>query len=200
MVKTTVSKLFIEGGGDHNHALYSAVREAFRALFERAGVERKPRVIPCGGRNQAYEQFCNALKIGVEAWLLVDAEEVPSSDDPWAHVAQREGDRWARPAGVSEGRLHLMTVMMETWLLSDPDALERVLGRGFDAKKLPPATAELETLGKAQVYAALKAATSKTKMSYGKGKHSFKILALLAPDRLAVLPHAARFLAEMKRR
>lgn len=200
MVSASGGKLFVEGGGDGNRELRSEVREAFRALFERAGVGRSLRVIPCGGRRHAYDQFCHAVELGQEAWLLVDAEEVPTGDDPWSHVAHRSSDKWARPVGVSEGRLHLMTVLMETWLLSDPAALASVLGRGFDAKKLPPATAALETLGKAQVYAVLKAATREARRSYGKGEHSFKVLARLAPERLAVLPHAARFLAEMKRR
>lgn len=198
MVKEVARKLFVEGGGDRNPRLHAEVREAFRHLFERAGVARKLRVIPCGGRKAAYDQFCHALALGEEAWLLVDAEEVPSSDDPWLHVAQRVGDGWTRPAAAGDDRLHLMTVVMETWLLSDPRAVEAVLGRGFDAKKLPAATAALEGLEKARVYAALDAATRKAARPYGKGEHAFKILGRLSPDALAVLPRAGRFLAVMR--
>lgn len=50
MVKEPPRKLFVEGGGDRNPRLHAEVREAFRQLFERAGVARKLRVIPCGGR------------------------------------------------------------------------------------------------------------------------------------------------------
>lgn len=54
-------KLFVEGGGNHNDALKTECRRAFTALLEKAGFKgRLPRVVACGSRRNAYEQFCTA--------------------------------------------------------------------------------------------------------------------------------------------
>lgn len=96
MVKPPKARqLYVEGGGDKNPSLRTECRRAFSKLFEKAGITNKPRVIACGGRKSAYDQFCTALEEAEsEAWLLVDAEEVAPCPpvDPWAHVKARPGD------------------------------------------------------------------------------------------------------------
>ena len=60
----------------------------------------------------------------------------------------------------------------------------------------------IETVEKAQLYQALSAATSacKTKAPYGKGEHSFKLLASIDPSKVvAAAPWAKRFVDETKR-
>lgn len=57
-------ELYVEGGGDKNPILASECRRAFSKLFEKAGVVHKPRVIACGGRKSAYDQFCDAHEGG----------------------------------------------------------------------------------------------------------------------------------------
>jgi hypothetical protein len=70
---------------------------------------------------------------------------------------------------------------METWLVASSKELAEFFGPGFKAKKLPQA-ANLETVPKADVYHALEAATKdSSKGSYGKGPHSFKVLAEMDP-------------------
>lgn len=194
--------IFVEGGGEKNPSLASECRRAFSKLFEKAGVNPRPRVVACGGRKGAYDQFCAAIaEAASDVWLLVDAEECVaggSSFDPWTHVKAREGDGWGRPTGATDNQLQLMNVVMETWLLADHDALKKVFGPKLSTTKLPSADASLESRGKPEVYAALVAATKPTpSRRYGKGVHSFKVLAEVSPAKLRVLPWASRFLAEM---
>ena len=97
-------RLFVEGGGD-NDALKSECRRAFQKLLERAGMKgRLPRVVACGGRRSAFEQFCTALSESDQegaVFLLVDAEAPVTQQSPWDHVAQRKDDGWSRPPGVA---------------------------------------------------------------------------------------------------
>jgi hypothetical protein len=199
----TKRELFVEGGGQKNPSLASECRKAFSKLFEKAGIQRRPRVIACGTRRHAYDQFCDAHQAAEsEVWLLVDAEELPSFESnasPWDHVKQRKGDGWARPANASDEQLHLMTVCMETWLVADPAALKGVFGAKLDSSKLPPIT-QLESTDKGDLYQALKAATKPTQAGvYGKGAHSFRVLAAVSPDAIRKLSWGKRFLEAMER-
>lgn len=198
--------LFVEGGGDHNPSLASECRRAFKQMLEKAEIKDKPRVVVCGARKQAYDQFCNELASGLnQAWLLVDAEELApalkpdSVADPWAHVKARQGDKWEQPSGATEKHLHLMNVTMETWLLCDRDALRKNFGSKINESKLLPADSSLETKTKQDINNALAAAVKDTPSEkYSKGSHSFKILADVDPMKLRrTLFWADRFLLEM---
>ncbi len=202
MVKPKKRELYVEGGGNKHPSLASECRRAFSKLFERAGIAQKPRVIACGGRKNAYDQFCTAhQEAKADVWLLVDAEERAASGpvfDPWTHVKARLGDGWDRPSGANDDQLQLMNVVMETWLLADREALKKIFGPRLDEGKLPPEGASLETKDKPAVYAALKAAAKPTPSGeYGKGAHSFKVLAEVSPMKLRPLSWANRFLEEM---
>jgi Domain of unknown function (DUF4276) len=197
---TRKRELYVEGGGDGNPSLASECRKAFSKLFEQAGIAQKPRVIACGGRKRAYDQFCDALAGDAEAWLLVDAEELPAlgpSPSPWDHVKARKDDGWERPGNASDDQLHFMTACMETWLLADHAALKAVFGPKLDASKLP-ALAQLEATDKRAISSALKAATKPTKAgAYSKGSHSFKTLAKVSPGSLRALSWGKRFFDAM---
>lgn len=198
---TRKRELYVEGGGDRNPALASECRKAFSKLFEKAGITQKPKVIACGGRKQAYDQFCTAFREGdADVWLLVDAEEpvraaLPAS--PWDHVKTRRGDGWDRPEGATDEQLHLMHVCMETWLVSDGGALREFFGPKLDETKLP-ALNSLEQAAKQVIYDTLAAATKPTPSGkYGKGAHSFGVLALVSPQKIRQLTWGARFLNAM---
>jgi hypothetical protein len=193
-------KLFVEGGGD-NDALRTECRRAFTQLLERAGFKgRLPRIVACGGRQQAFEQLCTALGDGRRAdlaILLVDAEAPVTQQSPWDHVVQ---DPWPRPDGASDESLHFMVQCMEAWLVADRRALRDFYGQGFREGALPPATGTLEAVGKPDLSRKLEQATrdTKTKGPYDKSKHSFKLLATLDPKLVRqASPWAERFFATL---
>jgi hypothetical protein len=186
-MKTKI-KLLVEGGGNNNHALKTQCRKAFSQLLERAGFKgRLPRIVACGDRKAAYDQFCASVNDGSElAVLLVDAEAPVNCSSPWEHVAKRQGDQWVKPVGARDEQLHLMVECMETWFFADRVALSKYFGNGFNENALPAATANIEIIAKIDIFDHLKRATKETKSKgiYGKGAHSFCILEQLDPSRI----------------
>ena len=198
MVGQPVRKLFVEGGGDNNEALKSECRRGFSMLLEKAGFKgRMPRIIACGGRSNAYRQFCTALDKGGPddvSVLLVDAEAaIAVGASPWDHVKTRKGDGWNKPEGASDDDLHFMVECMENWFLADKKALAEFFGSGFKSNSLPKKS-NVEQLSKSDVYVGLENASKGTsKGKYGKGAHSFKILAAVEPAKIrASAPFAER--------
>lgn len=206
-------KLFVEGGGSTN-ALRTQCREGFARFIDRAGVARKPRIVACGSRREAFDNFCTEIGQGRDAMLLVDSEAPIAAEfqkpanlrdawKPWEHLRQRPGDGWDRPAGAHDGDCHLMVQAMETWLLADREALGEFFGAGFDGGSFPSQENPLERASKNQVYDVLKDATRrlKTKDPYKKGAHSFKLLARVDPAKVtAACPWAMRFVEALKAR
>jgi hypothetical protein len=202
-------KLYVEGGGDAA-ALKTACREGFTKFIKKAGLKNRPRIVACGSRNDAYSSFCTAIASGDEAMLLVDAEAPilgghqsgePKAWLPWAHLKQRPGDGWEKPAGSENSDCHLMVVVTENWFLADRVALKEFFGNGFRESQLPAATRPIEQITKADVYQALRNATAncKSKAAYGKGEHSFKLLALIDSAKVvSSSPWACRFIDELK--
>ena len=208
-------RLYVEGGGDAN-ALKTACREGFSNFLSKAGLDgHMPRIIACGGRRDAFDSFCTALKIGQRAFLLVDSEASvatqkgsPKSQpedrqqwQPWAHLKQRLGDEWDQPQGAKDTDCHFMVQVMESWFLADSAALANFFGTGFAPGKLPNISQGIEAIGKQAVYDALEQATKscKTKAVYGKGEHSFKILAAIEPGKIcAASPWAQRLVEVLK--
>lgn len=195
-------KLFVEGGGD-SQALRSACRKGFTCFLTKAGLSgRLPRVVACGGRQNTYEQFCTAIKNGERAFLLVDSEDLITTPQfqPWIHVAQRPGDRWAQPQNTTDDHCHFMVVCMESWFLTDSQTLATFYGQGFNAGALPAIPNGVEGISKNRVYSILQNATRacKTKGTYGKGAHSFNILALIDPAKVcAASPWAQHFISTL---
>jgi hypothetical protein len=180
--------LYVEGGGD-SKALKARCREGFRKFVEKAGLAgRMPRIVPCGGRTNAYRSFETALDIrGRTPMLLIDAEGPLTAESPWDHLFKQDG--WDRPDGAGDDHCHLMVQIMESWFLADRSALESFYGRDFQVGALP-ANRNVEQIGKADVLQGLQRATRKnTKGSYHKGSHSFTILGRIDP---AVVEAGAR--------
>ena len=181
-------KLFVEGGGDSN-TLHTECRAAFRAFITKAGVENRPRIVACGSRNQAYQDYCTAINQGEPALLLVDSEApvadqhqsgAPQNWQPWQHLKAR--DNWDKPNAAPDSDCHLMVQCMESWLVADQPALTAYFGNDFKAHKLPP-NSNVEVLDKDTLYKALKQASrASQKDQYDKGKHSFELLKTLNPN------------------
>ena len=206
-------KLYVEGGGDAA-ILKSACREGFSKFLSKAGLSgRMPRVVACGSRADAFDSFCTALRSGDAAMLLVDSEapmltaaqpgDAGRREDrerwqPWLHLKQRQGDDWDKPPGSEDLQCHLMVQCTEAWLLADPETLKAFFGQGFKENALPATVNGVEGIGKLQIYDALAKATRdcKTKSAYGKGEHSFKLLALIDPARVMDASPWARRLIE----
>ncbi len=195
--------IYVEGAGNENRALRADCRQAFQALFEKADLRGQlPTVIPCGGRQRAYDKFCHAVKLATPnelPLLLVDSEE-PVLTQPWEHLNTRQGDRWTKPVHSDDDQIHLMVQVMESWFLADVAALKLFYGQGFKDNKLP-VTKNIETISKSQVEQALKSATreTKTKGEYSKGRHSFRILGLIDPRKVRqASPHAERLFQKLE--
>lgn len=149
-------------------------------------------VIACGGRTQALDVWktrCDQHPSDTNLLLLDSEGPVQGIERPIEHLKRLE--EWDFPEGASSSLVHLMTQVMETWLVADPGALAKVFGRHFDRSKLTK-WPKLEAVSKATIFAALKKATKDK--PYAKGAHSFKVLAEVDPAPLqAACPSAKRF-------
>ncbi len=184
--------LYVEGGGSEERT-----RRAFRAGFQEfvkkiLSDRLKPRIFPCGSRDDTYRAFRlsfendrNALPL-----LLVDSEyPVQPGRTASAHLRQR--DRWE---GLPDEQVHLMVQCMESWFLADKGALEKYYGQGFKAHNLP-GNLRIEEVLKQDIANGLKSATRDTiKGEYHKTKHAFAILELINPEAVRKSsPYADRF-------
>lgn len=204
-------KLYVEGGGE-SKTLKTACRAGFSEFIGKAGIVRKPRIVACGSRQNAYDSFCTALAAGERALLLVDSESLVAAECqqgeflrwmPWVHLKKRQGDLWVKPENAGEDDCHLMVQCMEAWFLSDRKTLQAFFGQGFNANVLPSEGRSIESIDKEQLYQSLANATKscKTKAPYGKGEHSFALMALVTPERVtSASPWAKRFVDVVRQR
>lgn len=186
MVKSIA--VYIEGGGPT-----SATRDPFRrgmSEFLAAVVNemRKRRIqwrpIICGGRQEAFDKFCDALIKEPDVFnvLLVDSEDpVAITVALWAHLKNRKGDEWDRPAGADDARCQLMVACMEAWFLADPAGLKKHFGGNFKEEALPPAN-QAETRTKEAIADVLGKATRLTPAKeYQKIRDGARLLAKVDP-------------------
>ena len=185
--------VYVEGGGSGG-PLRRALREGFRAFFEKAGLKRFPRVVACGSRKDAYDDFCAAIeRPSVDfAALLVDSEGPVNATTAWAHLKERDG--WNRPDSATEQNVHLMVQVMESWFLADRDCLASHFGNGFRASALPAPQRDVEDVAKEDVGRALDESTRHSRKGrYSKGRDSFELLSQLdAAKVIEASPHARR--------
>lgn len=156
--------VYMEGGGDSD-ALKVELRQGMATWLGKYPALRGklPRVVACGGREQAFDQFKTALAQGKNALLLVDSEACVDLSHqalpeerwlPWSHLKQQAG--WTQPDAAGQQDAHLILKQ---------------------------------------------ASQNSAKGVYGKGAHSFKLLGLLDPAKVAVAsPWAKRFLDELVKR
>lgn len=76
-----------------------------------------------------------------------------------------------------------MVQCMEAWFIADRQALAAFFGQCFRQNQLPDSANSMESIAKRQLYTSLANATKGCqKGPYGKGAHSFKLLALINPE------------------
>lgn len=196
-------QVYVEGTA--NDAQRTECRRAFQKLFISAGLEgRLPKVFACGSRQNAFEDFCLALKTAKDnemPILLVDSEEPKGNLDAWEHLARRRGDNWQKPANATNDHVFLMIVCMEAWFLADRNKLSEYFGNGFRINALPQRPV-VEEVSKQELYDGLRNATRdcNARGGYKKGSHSFQILELLnAPAIINASPEAERFFEALRR-
>ena len=194
------AKLYVEGAGPRR-AQQSQCRRAFARFFESAGVKNKPGVKPSGGRGEAFDNFCRAVKTADAdelPLLLVDAEApVAAEHTAWQHLKAHDG--WEKPKGAADDQAFLMVQVMETWFVADPVSLRQYFGPHFSNVPFH-AWPVLEAVPKQTVYTTLDKATAKCPQTYRKGGVSFDILASLDARKVEIAcPHAAALLERLRK-
>ena len=192
-----VAKIYVEGAAQNSYLHRTHCRKSFQEFFTHtAGLEGKlPRIVPCGGRQRAYDAFVTAARNPQSdglPLLLVDSETaVQKGMTVWAHIKARPGDNWDKPEGVKDDQAFLMVQVMESWFMADRDTLKSFFGQGFRAQAIPK-WPRLEDVPKQSVYQALDHATAACgPRRYAKGTMSFSLLAEISPGEVEkASPHA----------
>lgn len=198
-------RVYIEGGAEGRTADRDFRRGWKKFLNELHELARQNgyhslEVVRGKGRGNAFNRF---TKHKAEyprdlCVLLADAEtSIPDGASVWSIVANREGDRWQRPSWATERHLYLMVHFVETWLLTDIDALQSFFKRGFRPDLLP--STNLEARSKAEVEQALKRATQGTlKGTYSHGQ-AHEIIEIVRPEKVKSLKHGQRLFSSLSR-
>ncbi len=191
--------IFVEGGAK-GKAARNRVREGFGKLFKSCKFGRRlPAVVPSGSRNDAFDNFNNALEKNPSqlAFLLVDSEDpIVDIDRTWQHLKVRDG--WDAPKNATDEHVLLMTTCMETWFVADRETLRTYYIGCLNEGKLP-ADSNREQRHRHDLLKALKEATKDCSNSYGKGDRSFDLTAELDHARLkSRLPSFARIIRILK--
>ncbi len=191
-------RVYIEGGAEGSDADSDFRRGWKKFLNELHELARDNgyhslEVVRGKGRGNAFNRFRKHNKEYPNdlCVILVDAEvAVPEGTRVWDVVEQREGDKWLRPPWATERHLYLMVHFVETWLLTDQDALAKFFKKGFNIGPLPKTN--LEGRSKVEIEQALRNATKdSSKGSYRHG-HAHEIIGIIGPDRVRTLKHGER--------
>lgn len=197
----SVVTVYMEGGGDDEER-QAALRTGMESFLARglSGGEARPRVIPCGGRSTAYYRFSQRIAENRErevVILLVDSEQRVTAATVREHLQERPEDTWAKNLDpATDDQIHLMIQTMETWVVADTRALALYYGEGFDESELPE-TGDLESVSKASIDRALRAATGNSaRKRYHKIWHARDLLRNMDPDTVQSRCPACRRLFE----
>lgn len=177
-------KLYVEGSGSSNK-LQAVGREAMMKFLSKLSLKKPCKVVMCGGRQQAYNDFCVAMqnpKEGESLILLVDAEAAMQQEGmPWDHLKIRDG--WDRPGTATDSHAFLMVQTMEAWLICDPAAWKKWKPHVAAAKLPKINNGNVETIEKDKLEAGCEAAGKSIGYSYLNNKRlsGFGILKNVEP-------------------
>ncbi len=188
--------VYVEGGGN-NKDTSTRCRQGFSEYCKNvAPLHPRPRIVACGGRQQAFDRFNTEVvrnKEGDLCILLVDSEgPVEATMNSIAHLQAHDGCRLP----VSETlKIFLMVQAMEAWFLADRNALATYYGAGFRRENLPGDERRIEEISKNDLEPSLVSATRDTqKGRYHKTRHGFALLGLIDPLKVQTgSPYAQAF-------
>jgi hypothetical protein len=189
-------KVYVEGGGDNKDTIKRCNEGFANYCRNTAPSNQHPRVVACGGRQQAFDRFATAVRNGQPSEiyvLLVDAEGPVAATSSVQHLHDRDG--WDFPV-LNGHQVFLMVQAMEAWFLADREALAKFYDGGFLAKSLPGSSTDIEAIPKNDLEPKLKHSSvpTKSKGEYHKTKHGFALLALIDPTKVEKgSPHAKQF-------
>ena len=204
MVKRHV-RVYIEGGAEGKEADADFRRGWKKFLMELHDLARENgyqalEVVRGKGRARTFGLFKGHKRNRPNdlCVLLVDAEAAaPEGADVWSVVKRRPGDEWQRPDWATESHLYLMVHTVETWLLTDQDALRKFFKNGFNPKQLP--TTNLEGRSKEEIERALKRATKDSPKGPYQHGQSHEIIELVSQDRVKALSHGQRLFSSLSK-
>jgi hypothetical protein len=189
-------KIYVEGGGDNEDTI-TRCRQGFAAYCAKAAPGKpRPRIVPCGGRNQTFDKFKIAVqssKVDDLCVLLVDSEGPVGTKTPVDYLSGR--DKWVFPP-IQNHKIFLMVQAMEAWFLADRETLAAFYDGRFLAKSLPGSPSNIEAVPKDDLEPKLRHASkpTNTKGEYHKINHGTALLALINPAKVEkASPHAASF-------
>jgi hypothetical protein len=182
--------IYIEGGGDSS-ATKTKLRDGFHHFFgSLIRIARDNRVqwkiIMCGGNKATFDTYRSAIQKYHESFLilLVDSDgPVGKKNSPWTYFAQKFNEIFPK---LPDKNAHLFVQTMETWLISDIEALHSYYGAGFNAKAIPN-TNDPEKIPKDRLVPSLERASRSTqKGEYQKIDHAAELLKKIDPNRARV--------------
>jgi Domain of unknown function (DUF4276) len=113
------TQIFVEGGSNNSD---SAARLGFKQFFEKAGVEKLPRVVICGPRGAAIRSYRQRQGLGV---LLVDSEAPVTASTKIQHLLDREDIDHKHKHQLAEEEVFFMIEAMESWLIADIESIAK---------------------------------------------------------------------------
>ena len=189
-------RVYIEGGAEGKTADSDFRRGWKKFLNEihelaREYGYRSLEVVRGKGRGNAFDRFIKHKNVWPDdlSVLLADSEmAVPAGASVWKIVSDR--DKWKKPAWATDRHLYLMVHFVETWLLTDQDALKQFFDGRLNVKVLP--STNLENRSKNEIENALRRATKDTKKGAYRHGQAHEIIELVNPERVKTLQHGNR--------
>ena len=177
---------------DGDNSLRRGFRKFFNELHETAR-SRRIRFQLIAGGHDAVGSYMKGIRANPQSLnlLLIDSEG-PDHGKLFEGLAGRKNWTPPRSYPVSQDSVFWMVQCMESWFLTDPEALSAYYGKEFAASKLPQHV-NIEAVDKSQVIKSLEEASRDTKKGkYHKTKHAPFILAKISPAKAKSTFHCER--------
>lgn len=149
------------------------MREAFSKLLEEYGIKKGCYKIIVGyGREDVIKEFCSKANSSPTSIILVDSETpIKEGQSKLDHL---KSTNYSVTEKITENNLFFMVVCMETWIVSDKNALKQYYGQFFKEEKIQ--SADLINRDKENIMKMLESSIKDCKENKYKKSASFDIL------------------------